>query len=66
MRAKGSYHQGGRSLEKIVRLTSLAKDHHSSERILAMVMKAVLSGDRQAIAITQTEEDIRAAQALLQ
>ena len=31
-----------------------------------MVMKAVLSGDRQAIAITQTEEDIRPAQALLQ
>ena len=53
-------------MEKIVRLTSLAKDHHLIARILARVMRAVLSGDKQAIAVKPTEEDIRAAQALLQ
>ena len=53
-------------MEQIVRLTSLTKDHHSRARILARVMRAVVSGDRQANAVTPTDKDIRAAQALLQ
>ena len=41
-------------------------DHQLSTGTHAKVMRAVLSGKRQAITITPTSEDIKAAQALLQ
>ena len=57
--AEGFYHQGGRSLDQIVRLTNLTEDHHSRAMILARVMRAVLSGDRQAIFVMPTDGDTR-------
>ena len=53
-------------MEQIVSSSSFTRDHQSSARVLARVMRAVLSGDRQEIVITPTNEDVRAAQALLQ
>ena len=53
-------------MELIVIIISQPKNHNSRARILARVMRAVLSGDRQAIAVTPTDEDITAAQALLE
>ena len=59
-------HQGGCTLEQIVSSSSLTRYQQSSERVLARVMRVVLSGDMQAIIITPSKQDLRAAQALLQ
>ena len=53
-------------MEQIVRLTKSYRGPSLRARILARAMRAVLTGDRQAIAVTLTDKDIRAAQALLQ
>ena len=42
------------------------QDHQSSAKVLARVRRVVFSGDMQAIVITPTHKDVRAAQALLQ
>ena len=52
-------------MEQIVRLASLTEDYHSRAKVLARVMKALLSGDKKAIFFGPSNKDIRASQALL-
>ena len=60
------YQQGGKSLERVIKSCMLTRNHKLSAGFLVRVIRAVLTGDRQATKVMLRREHIKAAQALPQ